>query len=380
MMENISLNMSIEALTSKFLEGGGLTAPEEAEMRQLLNNPDCREYFRNMYAIWYGGKKTASEEDMERALQKALFRINKSLLRRTQAQRRVIYGRVAAAAAAIIIAVATWYFASNGGISTFHANETTSTAMENRVIVPFGSKSTVELPDGTTVILNAGSSLQYSAAFGEQTREIELEGEGYFVVARNEAIPFVVKVKDVLIRALGTEFNVTAYPEEETVRTTLVSGSVSIRHERNNADVQELILMPKQTATIFVNTPENEIIIENQRSTALENIVVSDVIVEEGAKQTLLYTSWKDERWIIEGESLEDLAMKMQRRYNVRIFIIDEELKSYPFSGIFTDETLEQMLEIIKLVVPVKYAMNRNDVMLSIDARRYEIYKKSMTY
>ena len=382
-------NKNLEELTSTFLSHG-LTAQEQEVMQRLLKNPDNREYFRKMYILWYAGNKTISDEDVERALQKVLLRINtpyKSRRGKRIVLRSFTFGRVAAAAVLLFIAGATIYLALNrggAGANVLNVNEPVAVVQVNKVTVPLGSKSTVELPDGTIVILNAGSTLQYAASFGESSREVELEGEGYFKVVRNEKLTFTVRVKDVVIKALGTEFNVTGYPEEETVRTTLVSGSVSILHEENNVDTKELILKPKQTATIFTNTADAAIEVENETQFSAENmpvtdnIVKSDVVLEEGAKQTLLYTSWKDARWIIEAEPLEELVVKLQRRYNVRIFIMDEALKNYPFNGIFTDETLEQLLEIMKMAAPIKYTINKNDILLSLDAQKYKIYKKSM--
>lgn len=383
---------NIEDLTIAFLRNG-LTSREEAKMRLLLKEPAHREFFRNMYMIWHAGNEAKKNEDVERALQKALYRINMPERRHQgtiASVRRLTFRRVAVAAV-LVAGIALFLVVNNGGpgdrtIVPVSVIEPGASPQVTKVTVPLGATSTVELSDGTIITLNAGSYLQYDDSFGKNSREVQLEGEGYFKVAPNETLPFVVRVKDVTIKALGTEFNITAYPEEETVRTTLVNGSVSIRKDRDQHAEKELILKPSQTATVFKHdtkaaTPEQNALqpLRGKQATALSsvNTAKEDVLLEESAKKTLLYTSWKDTRWIIEAEPLEELVVKLHRRYNVRIFIVDEALKQYPFNGIITDETLEQVLEIMKAAIPLQYAINKKDILLSIDPHQYEIFEKS---
>ena len=388
---------NIEDLTSAFLSVG-LTAQEQAELQQLLKDPDNKACFRKMYVIWHASNHTVKDEDVERALQKALFRVNnfsdQPLGEQIMVRRRFTFWRVAAAVVALIGGVSLYYTLNTRELANkpYIANtdeSAISTAIipVNKVTVPLGSKSTVELPDGTIVTLNAGSCMQYAASFGKNSREIILEGEGYFKVVRNEAIPFVVRVKDVTIKVLGTEFNVTAYPEEQIIWTTLVKGSVSIRKENgNDSNIKEVILKPQQTATIKYTT-ESSSEIENALQVSVGKQVVvqesnnapqRDVIVEESVRKTVSYTSWKDARWAIESEPLEELAIKLQRRYNVNIIIKDDDLKRYPFSGTLTDETLEQVLEIMKSTVPISYTVKHKTVWIEIDPQRYKVFEKLM--
>ncbi|MDP4273999.1 MAG: FecR family protein, partial [Bacteroidota bacterium] len=97
------------------------------------------------------------------------------------------------------------------------------------VRAPKGSKAEIVLFDGTRVNLNANSSLKYSKQYNINNREVYLEGEAYFQVAKNKKIPFIVKTSDINVRAVGTAFNVKAYPEEKKIETTLVNGIVEIR-------------------------------------------------------------------------------------------------------------------------------------------------------
>ena len=210
-----------------------------------------------------------------------------------------------------------------------------------------------------------------------------MEGEGYFKVVKNADVPFVVRAKEVTIKALGTEFNVKAYPEEKMVQTTLVNGLVSVHQEKASSGTQELMMKPKQTVTIY---DEGTRIIEDGMEPVKEK-EKEKVQYAEARKpkvelknevKTELYTSWKDTRWVIESESIEELAMKLQRRYDVQIIIANSELKQYPFTGILADETLEQVLEIMKSVVPIKYVISKKVVLLSINPQQKKFFEESM--
>lgn len=109
----------------------------------------------------------------------------------------------------------------------------------NTIEVPKGSEFDLILSDGTRVWLNADSKLKYPVTFGSDKREVELEGEGYFEVTRDETRPFRVVVEKQTVEVLGTEFNVDAYPEEKNTYTTLVSGKVKV-----DTDGQTVILDP----------------------------------------------------------------------------------------------------------------------------------------
>ena len=390
---------NIEDLTFKFLNAG-LTAQEQSELQQLLKEPGNKDYFRKIYIIWHTANCAMKDEDVEHALQKALFRIsfpNQQAKKQIRIRQYFPFWRVAVIVAVIMGGAFLYYHAMNTGrpVNKLYSNVNTDesviapnvAAPINKVTVPLGSRPTmVELPDGTIVILNAGSCLQYTTSFGESSREIILEGEGYFKVARNEAIPFIVGVKDVTIKALGTEFNVTAYPEEKVVRTTLVKGSISIREDRDHANTKEWILKPQQTAIIrYAADTSSDLEITVQPSDRKHVVMQSldepekiKVIMEESSRKTLLYTSWKDARWVIESDPLEELAVKLQRRYNVQIIIMDDDLKRYPFSGILTDETLEQVLEIMKSTVPINYEVKQKTVWLKVDPQQYKVFEKLM--
>lgn len=234
-------------------------------------------------------------------------------------------------------------------------------------VVPYGSRSVVTLPDGSKVWLNSGSRIIYSQDFNLGSREVTMEGEAYFDVIPNRKLPFEVNACDIKIKVLGTAFNVKAYPEENVIETTVERGKVNLLGRDKN-----LILTPRQRALVFkvpgkkmqdtagVNVKREASSLETDKT---KPVVLQKPVVEKGVNTEVL-TSWKDKRWIIERETLGSLAIKLERRFDVKIHFSVERIKNYVFSGAFEDESLEQVLSIIRYTAPVSYCINKKNVIL----------------
>lgn len=237
--------------------------------------------------------------------------------------------------------------------------------------VPYGSKSAVVLPDGSKVWLNAGSKISFDSRFGMRKRELQLEGEAHFTVAKAKTA-FRVNAAGLTVEAAGTVFNLKAYPEESVIETTVEEGIVYIfRSAAGKPSPGKTVLRANQRAT-FVHTKGLN------RETGAGGIGVpgappvsksagTDGIIKISIAKNIkpvVFTSWKDERWIIEREELQHLAKKLERRYNVRIDFRDESLKGYVFSGILKDETLEQVLGYIQHTAPIGFDIYQDQVTL----------------
>jgi transmembrane sensor len=226
---------------------------------------------------------------------------------------------------------------------------------------PLGAKTELTLPDGSHVWLNAGSKLRYNAAFGIKNRFIHLEGEAFFKVAKNKAIPFIVKTTDIDIKAVGTSFNVKAYNDEGTIETTLVEGKIVInRTGKVSKSFGELYLEPNQKATfIKEKTSINVTDVKKFKEELPPKIKLETGKVYIVPKvDTEPAIAWKDNRMIIRGEEMESLIIKLERKYNVSIQMESEYLKAYRFSGTLGDETLQQVLNVIKLSAPIDYSID----------------------
>jgi len=138
-------------------------------------------------------------------------------------------------------------------------SDLTSNQVLNQLIIPYGKTSEVMLPDGTKVYLNAGSRLAYPDQFTGKSREVMLVGEAYFEVKHDSKHPFVVLVNELKIKDLGTEFNVSAYAEDNTIQTVLNQGSVSISRLNSGFLERELVLKPNQMASFNKTSSETKV-------------------------------------------------------------------------------------------------------------------------
>jgi transmembrane sensor len=249
----------------------------------------------------------------------------------------------------------------------------------NHFNVPLGGRGEVILPDGSKVRLNAGSNISYSNNFGFAERNIILEGEGYFEVKTNPQMPFVVEASGLKIKAFGTTFNVKAYPEEEEIITTLVEGIVKIEGE--NID---LAMTPSQKVT-YIKGQYRHVLEEEEETRPGEEICAPEKRLEIIEPPRLLLarnidtreiTAWKDGVFIFTAEKLSNLAVILERKFNVSIEIESDELKNHRFTGNFHKETLEQILGIINMSAPIRYEIEKGVVTIRLDQRRIHLFRE----
>jgi transmembrane sensor len=201
------------------------------------------------------------------------------------------------------------------------------------VEAPLGSRVNFELSDGTRVWLNHGSKLKYPYRFDKENRKVLLTGEAYFAVAHNENVPFIVGTDRLSVKATGTEFNVSAYPEDNVIETTLVEGRVIIYERKDNKEL--IALSPNECLKFNPNK--------------------SEFTLETG--NTAKYTAWKEGRLVFRNDSLAEIARKLSRWYNVDVEIINKKAKEFTYTATFTNETLSQVLELMTLPAPVSYKL-----------------------
>ena len=219
--------------------------------------------------------------------------------------------------------------------------------------VPEGNISSMVLPDGSKVWLNAGSYLVYSNEYGINDRRLRLSGEGFFEVTPNPRLPLEVDADGIIIRARGTQFNVKAYPDENIVSTTLTEGIVEIVPSKIKH--KNITLQPGQM--VIYNKTDGQLAIES-------NV------------KTVLYTSWKDNRWLIEGTTLGELAPILQRRYAVKVLFDDDVLKTYKFRGEIQNLTAEQVAKALHLTAPMNYEMRNDTISFTLNLKRKKEYDK----
>lgn len=215
----------------------------------------------------------------------------------------------------------------------YHA-DLTHEVVSNRLIIPRGGEYCVTLADGTVVWLNSESELSYPTAFTGNVRRVELKGEAFFKVAPDKNVPFIVDAGDYHVEVLGTEFNLSAYPEDENKVTTLVKGKVKIGIDRfSDSDT----LLPNMQFTY--NT-------EHQ----------SKQITQVNAN---IYGSWKQGHFEFDHTSLKQFLKIVSRWYDFKYLVKDASLLNYHFTGAFEKgnniDDLFRILRSSKIPVEISY-------------------------
>lgn len=200
-------------------------------------------------------------------------------------------------------------------------------------ITPKGSVSQMILPDGTHVFMNAGTQMKYSVNGADNNREVFLSGEAWFHVTQMDDNPFIVHTSMYDVRVTGTTFNVKAYPDDRDVITTLEEGRVCVKTIEDSKQASEIQLNP------------GEQLVYNKE---LKDIHVQEV-------NTKWVTSWKENKLVFINMSLKDLTALLERRYGVEIEINDKGILDYHYDGTIKDETILQVLEILKCTLPIDY-------------------------
>jgi len=229
----------------------------------------------------------------------------------------------------------SWYFLQSNP-STLPLNQFAE------ISSPKGNVSKCVLPDGTEVWINTASSISYNASdFNKEIREINLKGEAYFYVLKNEELPFKVSTQFGCVCVTGTKFNVKAYPETNTFETVLSEGSVTLNLYSNNQ--QEIKLAPGERA-IF-NADKNDLHISHVDSE--------------------MFSSWRNGEIIFKDATLNDLIKELERIYDIRFYLEDEKLGEYRFRGMFSyNNNLIDALEKIKKTAQLDYSISNKEVKL----------------
>lgn len=352
-------------LLSKYLDNSCNKA-ELDELIRWLKSPGNEKELKNLIAKDWSTFQTQENysEDSNIGLESLLKKIEAEQAN-VHAHRSVPFSKVFLRIAASIILPLAIGIGSYYGISSL---EKTSNVSLNKITAPNGSKTQVVLTDGTSIWLNSGSTLEYPQTFAKNSREVKLTGEGYFDVAKNQDKPFIVKTSDLSIKVLGTIFNVKSYPEEGTIETTLLEGSVAISKRQDNQRTKNIVyLKPNEKATYIKKEGK---IVQAELISRIPVDTNPDVSSQPRKEQMILskindseqYTSWKDEKLVFRNENFEELCILLERWYNVKININSEELKTYHYTGTLENENIVDAIETFMLTVPFRYEINRDKI------------------
>ncbi len=202
------------------------------------------------------------------------------------------------------------------------------------IYCPLGTRTKFDLPDGTTGWLNSGSTLKYPVMF-KTNRSVELEGQAFFNVIKNKKLPFSVHTNLFNIQVLGTQFDVTAYPEDKLFEVVLEAGEVRIF---SNETKHKQLMRPSQRFMFDKN---------------LKSASLSEV-------DTRCYTSWKDGQLIFRNTPLSEVMVRLGRWYNVEFECRDKTLLDIPYRATFQDERLEHVLQLLTMTAPISYKITES--------------------
>lgn len=197
------------------------------------------------------------------------------------------------------------------------------------VASPAGSRTTLNLPDGSTVWLNGNSQIRYPAVFSEN-RQVEVTGEAFFNVQSDQENPFLVGAKSLFIRATGTEFNVLAYPDEPAVSVILKEGKVTV------LDAWKSILQKMEEGYGYRY--------EEQTATGKYTKL-----------NTESYSDWIHGRLVFENATMEEVIKRMEHWYGVNIEVKDKELLRLHFKATFINESIEEALKLLQSTATFNY-------------------------
>ncbi len=304
---------------------GELTAEEELEFNDLIANPSCKHEFEKAQKINDQLKKTGQITPHQKA--KSWSNIEKSI----KSNKLLWVGTALKYAAIIVIA-----FMAGNLIQPNIQKEPEIRFSE--IKVPFGQMSQLTLSDGTKIWLNSGTTLRYPDRFAEGDRSVSIVGEAYFKVAKMPDKPFVVNTSQMKVQVMGTSFNLSAYQEDNSTTVTLVEGKVAVQ----SIDGKTISnLAPGQMA---IKTRDSNVLQIKQVKTAF-------------------YSAWTEGKIFFDDEKLDQIAVKLERWFNVEISFADEKLKSHRFTGtILKNKPVDQIMQVLELLAPIhfKHQVNAN--------------------
>ena len=268
------------------------------------------------------------------------------MLPAAKSKKRSLYYLAAAGCVIIILFLGRIYF-YNG---TQHIERNNKVA--NIIATQRGSRTTVQLSDGTKVWLNADSKIYYDEAFKSNVREVQLEGEAFFDVKHDPDHPFIIHAGKMDVRVLGTSFNVKAYPDDSTIETTLIKGKVEIDFPGNTQPgivlrPNEKVVIPKKEEPVAQNTDEH---------------IHRKMVAPDPVYRTLIETSWVEDKLAFRNESFSDVSKRLERWYNIHFSFEDQQYLQGRLTGCFKDQPIKNVMDALQISFGFHYRIDGDTI------------------
>ena len=310
-----------ELLLIKKLEGK-LSSEEKTELEEWLRIEENRSIFDQQKKLWDSADDLRKMKSINK--KKAYQKVESQLFGRFATRRFQKLERIAAVLFIPLFLAAAWLL-----YNSYSQRDVESQLVYNTIEIPSGTKSKLTLADGTSVWLNAGSSLKYPVNFNGTTRNVELSGEAFFEVEKNKEKPFIVSAGDLSIKVLGTKFDCCAYSGSNTIETVLLEGSVELSGPGSN----KFLMVPGELA-VFSKTDHT--------------LRKSEVNLDK-------YIAWKSGKLLFRDDPMERVIERLGRWYGVQFQVDDNELLKYTYSATFSAESLDQVLKMLALSAPINF-------------------------
>ncbi len=315
---------------------------KDSELHQLIYDEIIADH--QFQAMLTEGKWTDTSREWEQLLNRIQPKIRMITVRR-----RNFFAAVAAAASLLILLSA--------GIIYFYLSLSNLQNEQGYTYIfsPRGQRTHVKLPDSSSVWLNGGSSIKYAVDFNRHLREVKAEGEIFFDVKRNPDKPFHVIANEIKVKVYGTSFNVKAFPDERHIETTLISGSLSVVPlKEDGSEGSEVFLKPNEKFIFLrdINHVKGQLPHASQDAHTLRQQPDNEELIPIKLQKNINTEKeklWKDGKLVFRDETFGDLAVRLERWYDVKIHFVDENIRNYKFTGVFEKETINQAMDALML-------------------------------
>lgn len=331
-------NSHIDELIAAFLSKGLSKEAREELDAWIASSEENRRYFMQQQEIWFSAvqEEERTRYDADRAFETFRKRVAASTAQK-QSKKVIDWKTIYKYAAAVLVVGLISFFSYRQGESNLQ-NALTQVEVE----APLGAQTRLRLPDGTLVVLNAGSRLVYPQDFGVDNREVELSGEGYFEVERNEKLPFHVQTPSLSVRVLGTKFNFRDYPNDEEAVVSLLEGKVALDNRlRTEA---EMILLPNEQVTL--DKAEGH--------------------MKKETKEVKKVLEWTSGKLFFDELPLPEVVKILERSYDVHITFVTDSLRDFRFYGSFGrgEQGIKDILEALEKTGKVRYKQKDREITL----------------
>jgi ferric-dicitrate binding protein FerR (iron transport regulator) len=351
-------NRIIELLARKL--AGEATQSELEELNDLITRyPDSVYYEEFLDQLWSNADEQADVPDVDQAYLQHKLKFAEEFSSVEEKHKTFSlkkYRNLIAIAAVLLVIVS---------VSLFYFSRGDKFSPDTQIVAGKGIRKKIKLPDGTMVWLNSDSKLSYESDINQKKRRIVyLVGEAFFDVAHRQSQPFIVRTDKICVKVLGTAFNIKAYPIDKKSEATLIRGSIEL--SVNDRSEQKILLSPSEKFALVEDKK-----VTHAKSNTLPDLpkditlMIEHVVpVRIGDNEYIEETSWRDSQLVFRNESLDDLKPKLERWFNVQIKFDKEQPKSYRFTGVFKNETLEETLKAMQLIKPFNFKLKEHDLII----------------